>query len=265
MKELRDFSDSVTLLVSSCDAFFDAWRPFAFFLRKFWPDCPFAVRLITNHLEVRSSLIHALPVGSDRGWASNMRIALERIATPYLLYIQEDYFLTAAVDNAQLARDLSYALERGAASLCFYDLSGIGETALALPGDRLVEVPAESKGRTRLQATLWNREALLSVLRPGDSAWQMEAQGSERTRHLLMLAYARTETAPIRYLSSAIIRGLWTPEALALCHAHGLEIEPHFRRQLVQGKYRRRWQRALSRAGLLLAQARQRGNPVDLD
>jgi hypothetical protein len=116
MNALRKFADSVTVLVSSCDAFFDAWRPFAFFFRKFWPECPFRIRLITNRLEVRSSLIRALPVGKDLGWASNTQLALERIATPYVLYLQEDYFLTAPVDSAQLARDFSYALERGAAA-----------------------------------------------------------------------------------------------------------------------------------------------------
>ena len=265
MKQLQDFAGRVSVVVSSCDAFFDAWRPFAFFFRKFWPDCPLPVYLITNELDVRSDFIRPLRVGRDKGWASNMRIALDQIETPYLFYLQEDYFLNTPVDNAQLARDFSCAFERDSASLCFYDLSGIGETASVRIGDHLVEVPPESKGRTRLQATLWKRDALRATLRSGETAWEMEARGSERTRELLMLAYARTEAAPIKYLASAIVRGLWTAEALSLCRAHGLEVRPRFRGHLVDGKIRRRWRRALSRARLYLALIWQRGKPIDLD
>src|SRR3954464_3533817 len=42
MPELKDFASSVAIVVSSCDAFFDTWRPFVFFFRQHWGDYPFA-------------------------------------------------------------------------------------------------------------------------------------------------------------------------------------------------------------------------------
>ena len=92
MPELRDFQGSVAILVSSCDAFFDAWRPFDAFLQKFWGDCPLPVFLLTNWLEFRSPRIRSIAVGPDRGWSSNLWRALEEIAQPYVFYLQEDYF-----------------------------------------------------------------------------------------------------------------------------------------------------------------------------
>jgi hypothetical protein len=89
MKPLRDYADSVAIVVSSCDAFFDAWQPFAFFFRKHWPHCPFPVHLIVNELQVKSRIVHALPVGPDQGWATNMQKALAQISAPYILYFQE--------------------------------------------------------------------------------------------------------------------------------------------------------------------------------
>ena len=80
MAELKDFSSSLAIVVSSCDKFFDAWRPFAFFFRKFWPDCPFPVYLIVNRLHARSNWVRAINVGKDKGWASNMDRALREIA-----------------------------------------------------------------------------------------------------------------------------------------------------------------------------------------
>lgn len=264
MKTLEDFTGSVSIVISSCDAFFDAWKPFAFFFRKYWPDCPFPIFLITNELRLRSNFIRGIHVGPDKGWASNMLIALEHIATPHLLYFQEDYFLTSPVDRAQLAADFQMAIERDAASLCFRDLSGL-QAAAAPDSDRVLEVAKESNGRTRLQATLWKREALAAIIRPGETAWEMEARGSERTRNLLMFSYARNQEAPLRYLMSAIARGLWTPEAIALCRAHNFVIQPRFRAELVQNKFRRRLKVHFSKARLAFALARRRGKPIELD
>ncbi|MDQ6655157.1 MAG: hypothetical protein M3Y80_05015 [Verrucomicrobiota bacterium] len=264
MQELRDFAGSVSIVVSSCDRFFDAWRPFAFFFRKFWPDCPFAVHLITNELGVRSDFIRPLAVGPDRGWASNMQTALSRIETPYVLYFQEDYFLTAPVDEAQLASDFRFAVENDAAAFCFYDLSLL-EPEFGLASERFRLVPEDSKGRTRLQTTLWKRDALASLLVPGENAWHMEARGSERTRGLRIFSYTRNADAPIPYLMSGIVRGLWTPEALALCRAHRFHIRPKFRSTLALTKAGRRWGRALGRVRYPWARLLQGSRPVGLD
>src|SRR2546423_10304901 len=106
MPELKDFTSSVAVLVSSCDAFFDAWRPFAALFQKFWGDCPLEIFLLTNHLSVRSRRFQSISVGRDRGWSSNLQIALEKIPQLFVLYLQEDYFLTAPVRGAQLAEDV---------------------------------------------------------------------------------------------------------------------------------------------------------------
>ena len=264
MKQLRDFAASMSIVVSSCDAFFDAWRPFAFFFRKYWPDCPFAVHLITNRLEVESSWLRALPVGRDKGWASNMQVALSRVDTPYVLYFQEDYFLNAPVNEERLASDFEFALRNDAASFCFYDLSQL-EPEFADNRDRFAVVPDNSKGRTRLQATLWKRDALQSLLVPGEDAWNMEARGSERTGGMLMYSYGRNDEAPIRYLMSGIVRGLWNPEALALCRKHGVRIRPAFRPRLAAGNPARRCRRALGRVGYAIARTLQGRQPVDLE
>src|SRR6476469_5033098 len=118
MSELKAFASSVAVVVSSCDTFFDTWRPFVFFFRKHWSDCPFPVYLIVNSLKVHSSVVQPISVGPDRAWASNMIAALESISQPYLLYFQDDYFLNGPVNNNLLAEDFAYAFDNNAASFC---------------------------------------------------------------------------------------------------------------------------------------------------
>jgi hypothetical protein len=264
MPELKAFASSVAIVVSSCDAFFDAWRPFAFFFRKHWSDCPFPVYLIVNRLDVRSKIIQPIQVGRDRDWATNMATALASIPQPYILYFQEDYFLNGAVNNALLAQDFAYAFENDAASFCFYARSQPEPNFQPL-NDRFGIVPRDSDGRTRLQVTLWKKDVLQATLRPGESAWNMEARASERTRDLLVLSYSQRRDAPIPYLMSAIVRGLWTPQAISLCKQAGVEIHPRFRSAHSELPSQRRFRRGLDRIKLGLALARQGRRVIDLD
>lgn len=264
MPELKAFASSVAIVVSSCDAFFDAWRPFVFFFRKHWSDCPFPVHLIVNRLRVRSNIIQPISVGPDRDWASNMETALGSISQPYILYFQEDYFLNGDVKSEQLAGDFAYAFENDAASFCFYPRSQLEPNFKPL-NDRFGIVPRDSDGRTRLQVALWKKEVLQATLRPGESAWNMEARASDRTQELLVLCYSQRRDLPIPYLMSAIVRGLWTPQAIALCEQEGVEIHPRFRSRHSDVAWRRRFRRGLDRIKLPLALARQGQRVIDLD
>src|SRR5450432_662371 len=119
MPALDDLVDSVAIVVSSCDAFFDAWEPFASFFEKFWSDCPLKVFLITNDLSISSKRFQQIVTGRDFGWSNNLIAALGHIPQPYILYCQEDYFLTSPVLREQLAADYAYLISSGADSLCF--------------------------------------------------------------------------------------------------------------------------------------------------
>lgn len=264
MPELKAFASSVAVVVSSCDAFFDAWRPFVFFFRKHWPDCPFPVHLIVNQLKVRSSVVRPVPVGPDRDWAANMEVALASISQPYILYFQEDYFLTGPINDAQLADDFTYAFDHDVATFCFYPRSQLEPNFQSL-NDRYGIVPRDSDGRTRLQVTLWKKEVLQATLRPGESAWNMEARASERTRDLLVLCYSQQQSLPVPYLMSAIVRGLWMPEAISMCEKEGVEISPRFRSTHSDVHWRRRFRRGVDRVKLRLALARQGREVIDLD
>ncbi|MGH8094654.1 MAG: hypothetical protein ACREIF_14480 [Chthoniobacterales bacterium] len=263
MAELQDFKSSVAVVVSSCDAFFDAWRPFHAFLRKFWPDCPLEIFLITNELEVRSPLLRSLRVGEDRGWSSNFLSALEQIAHPYLLYVQEDYFLTAPANSAQMAADFSEVIESGVDALCFRARPQTDPGFQPL-NDRFGIVPLNSDGRTRCQVTLWKRSALSSILRPEETAWNFEARGSARTSSMKILSYIRRDNTPIPYLMSAISRGLWMPEAIALCCAYGIAIDPFFRPLFSSRPWQRRLRRAIGRARFRRAFRAQKGKAIEL-
>jgi hypothetical protein len=79
-----------------------------------------------------------------------------------------------------------------------------------------------------------------------------------------ILSYIRREHAPIPYLMSAISRGLWTPEARALCREHEVEIDSVFRPTYTTNSWQRRWRRMIGRARLRRALRGQRERMIEL-
>jgi hypothetical protein len=193
-----------------------------------------------------------------------MKTALKQIDAERVLYLQEDYFLTAPVDEERLARDFAYAFDNDVDAFCFRARSELEPTFAPLNDDFGV-VPRESDGRTRCQLTLWKRDAFMSVLRDGETAWEMESRGSERTREMNILSYSTRDRGPVPYLMSAIVRGLWTPEAIAMCKQNGVAIEPHFRANYSPSRLRQRFGRAWTRFSLQRQLQRQRDATMDLD
>ena len=264
MKPLEPFADKIAIVVSSCDAFFDAWRPFAQFFQKFWADCPFPVFLVANELDPRSSWLRTIRVGPDPTWGRKLITALRQISQSHIIYFQEDYFLTSRPDEKLMAEDLAYAFENEVDSFSFRARSKL-EPNFEFINERFGVVPGDSDGRTRCQANLWKREVLLSVLREEESVWEFEARASPRTRHLRILSYGTREGSPINYTMSAIVRGLWMPEALALCDEHGVETRPRLRGIFSDNRWKQRIRRALTRRRIKRALARNPHAIIDLD
>lgn len=256
-------TSQIALVISSCDDFCDTWRPFTFFLAKFWPDCPFDTFLITNEQPVLADLFKPIPVGLDRGWASNFRLALTRVPHEYVLYLQDDYFLEAPVNTARVVEDCAWCIMRKVDSLCFaaYPEPQPGYVPVT---ERFGRAPLDSDGRTRCQFSLWKKNSLLEVLREGETAWEMESRGSERTRDMEIMLYACRSATPVRYLSSAIVRGLWVPEALQMCRAAGVPIAPRLRAIYRRGQQFKKVRRMLSRYALRRWLKTQKGKPLDL-
>src|SRR3989344_5493514 len=100
--------DQCTVVASSFDGNEDLWKPFFTFFFRYWPDCPYPVYLISNFKRFDHSRVTTLTVGTDRKWASNLLMALDQIPSAYIVYLQDDYFLTEKIDTAYIQKLLGY-------------------------------------------------------------------------------------------------------------------------------------------------------------
>ena len=210
MKENR-----TAVVVSSCDYFEDCWKPFIFSILKYWDDCPFHIYIISNFKDTDTpDNISFLKVGEDRKFSSNLKKALNQIDAEYIIYMQEDYWLNNPVNTASIVRHINYC-EQNAIDymrLTFPYLKGKETDA----GYR--EHTLNQKYSICLQAAVWKRASLISLLRDGDTGWDFEygipqyALSNNMMFKVLSIPFEKRAEG-IRYVKGTAVRkGLWTKE-----------------------------------------------------
>jgi hypothetical protein len=218
------------ILVSSCDKYSDVWKPFFHFFFKHWPDCPYPVYLLTNHLEYPDPRVISLELGDDGDWSSALLSAVRRSGHEYLLYLQEDYFLLGRPDEAFFRALPDLMAERGAGYFRVFPCPGADRGLGAVAGHPYGRLSRLARYRVSLQAAVWRSSFFEKVLSAGENGWQLETLGTKRTRcmpepMLGVMDAAREPGPPLDYFCTAVVKGRWMPEAVELCRSEGLAVD----------------------------------------
>jgi hypothetical protein len=231
--------NDIAVLVSSCDKYHDLWEPFFTLFFRYWPDSPYKVYLLSNHRRYHDARVETIAVGDDRDWSSGFGSALRQIPNSYVIVMMEDYLLAKPVDTDKIIALAAYMEQRKAGCLRLFPCPGPNVPCADNP--EVGEILKGSDYRLSLQAAIWDKDVLLSLLKEGESPWQLELHGTKRTNALdvpfLCVKENSSNTYPIPYFCTAVLRGKWLPGAVRLCKKEGIKIDLSVRPQ--QGFYDR--------------------------
>lgn len=213
----------VCILISSCDRYSDLWDPFFTLFFKHWPDCPYPVYLSANNLEYDRQGVKTINIGDDTDWSSGFRKTLEKISQPYVIVLMEDYLLTGSVDTAMVDRLTDYMESKKVACLRLFPCPG--PDLPCLDNQEIGEISKGSAYRLSLQAAIWEKKILMELLREGESAWELELNGTKRTNDLDLPFLSIKGLSPIPYYCTAVVKGKWVKEAVELCKKEGIKVD----------------------------------------
>ena len=224
---VKKINEQCCVVVSSFDGFEDVWEAFFTLFFRYFPDCPFEVYLITNKKMYVDKRVKVVKVGTDLGWSSNLKKALKKIKTEYILYMQEDYFLKKKIDTKDVSWFLEVMKKEQADCMRLIPVPGADQKWKSYKKIGLISKNA--KYRISLQAAFWKKSSLEKSLNEGESGWDMEIKGSGdgRSDKMLFLSVVRDEKIkpPLPYCCTAIVKGKWKKEAIDLCETEGVDID----------------------------------------
>ncbi|GEM_PF-1582514 len=233
----KGIADDTSVLVLSCDNYFDVWPPFSKCWDMFWPDCPFVTYLVSEQKEFSHNRIRNMRTGKKMGWGRMMLDALSKVQSRYILYLQEDYLLRSRVDTKKLFDLLDIFENENAAYLRLLPWPGPDEPHPKYP--QLGLLKPDSKYRTSLQAAFWRKDVLEQLVDAKDDgrfeSWSIKRAESISRQFLCLNRNGINDDInhdgdyPLNYFATSVFQGKWLKEALRLYKSLGVEIDTSHR------------------------------------
>lgn len=174
----------ITLVVSSCDKYEDTWYPYFELIKKYWPEHPQNIALITETKQYQTPGLNITCYNypEEYTWSQRLYYTLERISTKYIVFSLEDFFLLDYVKQDRIDECLGWMEANPQIAVCRLCPSDVEELVpteqykdFYLAGDN---VPF----RLETQVALWNRETLMSFIDLAEDPWAFEGLGTERIK-----------------------------------------------------------------------------------
>lgn len=221
-------SRKIGILVCSCDKYADVWNPMFEMFFKFWKDCPFNVYLMTNQMKFEDDRVISICTGDDISWSIGFRKALETIKEEKVFIIMEDYILREKVNTEVFYKLYEYMNREKAVCVRTFPSLYCNEPYYGrFENIKIGRVKKGDPYRISLQAGLWNREYVMSIIDDKDSAWEFEHKGSKRSKsdNDKILCTLDKENIIFNYYCTGVIQGYWIQEAVDLCRENNVYID----------------------------------------
>lgn len=177
--------DQTVLVVSSSDKYEDTWYPYFELIKKYWPQHPHQICLITEtkQCHIDGLNIRVFNYEAQYSWSERLYRTLEQLDAKYIIFSLEDFFLLGSVDNGQIERCLEWMEQDADIVQC---------RLYACDDDTLTEDERYAPFRwvnndTRYlradtQAAVWKRTELMQLIDLRENPWQFEINASTRIK-----------------------------------------------------------------------------------
>ncbi len=217
-----DAMDDCVIVIPSCDKYSDLWEGLNNSFKKFWPDCPYEMYLVSNE---KDGFIGAnnIKIGIDRGWSANLLRGLDGINHEYVLLWIDDLYLIERVNTDNVMAIINHAITERYDYLRLNPVPPPPRVDLIINDNEIGRLPESDYYRTSTICSVWRREVLMDLLDPAESAWEFECKGSRRSGKYYRFYASLKKNIRV---SNTVIKGVWDPSALSIVKDLGLVEGP---------------------------------------
>lgn len=230
-------SGSFSIFVNTTDRFEDCWEPFFKLFAIYWPEYKGKIYLNTEYKTFQYPGLDIVSIkncektqdANTTTWSDCLIRGWNAIDNDVILYMQEDYFFYAPVQNDKVEYYADFIRKENVACLHLTHASGNGPFLPSKYPD-LQEISQQAHCRISCQAALWKKDVLLKYVRHFESAWQFETFGTQRA-HLIKDNFLNVNIIPARtnrimpYMLTGIIQGQWKKDVVELFAKHDIKVD----------------------------------------
>jgi hypothetical protein len=199
-------TNQIALIVHTCDRYQLLYPGFEYFFKKYFPygDVRISYYFLTEEADYRSDVFTNIKTGKGE-WSDRLLEGLQAIPESYVIYFQEDMWLSKPVDADTLKQVIDFSLTNQISLLKLssnnvYLTAGVGRF---INGLQVTVLDNErSKYLMSHQVSIWKKEFLMAQLRFKEHPWRNERKGTQRLKKLNPAIYhidlfAENEQQPI--------------------------------------------------------------------
>ena len=226
-----------SILVTSCDAYDDAWEPFFTLLKIMWPECKLPIYLNTESKSFdfddwNITALHPQALFDKKGqpisWSRRLTDAVRQIESDYILFFLEDFFLMSPVREDIVFRCVEY-MEN-------HPDVGIVDFYREPHDDAVVMDEFSYTSRTfdyavNAMAAIWRKSFLLEIIRD-ENPWDFEFFATRRWwKTDWKIITHRKEFPPVfdykikPALGYGIFQGKWLRKNPELFEKYGITVD----------------------------------------
>lgn len=171
----------------SCDRYEFLYKGFEYFFSRYWDfNIPCNYYFATEEKKVT---IHGFEnIQSGKGpWADRLSVLLKKIPEEYILYFQEDMWLTKVINPAFFTQLFKLAVQNDWKQVKLHssEVYKTMPTSLFIEGFNIAKADnAASQFLMSHQVTLWNKFFFLEQLKKNEHPWRNERRGTKRLKKL---------------------------------------------------------------------------------
>lgn len=232
--------NDVTLLVTSCDKYEDAWRPFFELLYIYGEDFSYPIVLNTETKQYHDSHfdVRVINTKDKMTWSERLKNVLNQIDTEFIFLVLDDYFLKEEFGFDRFEKVLAYL--RANKDVGVVDIGPrwaaneeeAKKNILSNDIEDSFYVREKDEWNITLVPTVWRREFLLNLLRNHEDVWAFEYYSGVRAKKTNMKVVRFVTRMPTIYeydfqvwAGMGITRGQWLPKNVEFFKQHGISVD----------------------------------------
>lgn len=230
----------ITLIMTACAAYADLIEINITLMKKYWPDCNLKKICVVDTIndEIKKiagffDLLIEVPQSIAGKNLLRVRKALELIDTPYVMMVQDDFFLCDFVRNERLEQVLNFAKQHNAGTVALlYKYEKHKKASRVQSNIEFRKCSADEVYRISMQNIFWKTTYLKALVDRYESPADFERQGSGASSVLVENVYCLRNGHEIYPSVDAINRGKWRLGVTAFLKEQGIDYDSQKRPEL---------------------------------